>query len=107
MSNIKNALGGWKQTPATTFALGDVDDSSLPSYPRLPTSNNNTSKKSKEAPLKFKCPMTDCKEVLRTEEELEKHQWQKCHWRCVPCAIDYPDEDALYVHNSKVRNYLI
>ncbi|KAI0122910.1 hypothetical protein BJ170DRAFT_599574 [Xylariales sp. AK1849] len=54
-------------------------------------------------PKEHRCPRPTCREVFRTELELEKHQRIETHYRCVPCEQDYATEDALADHREKVH----
>lgn len=104
MSVMNDDFIGDEQSPARANALGDLEDASVSAHFPLHHNGGHEFKTTKEN-LKLKCPRRECKEVCHTREELDKHQWKKCHYRCVTCEMDFPDEDTQFVHNSKVRCY--
>ncbi|KAH6655247.1 hypothetical protein BKA67DRAFT_657196 [Truncatella angustata] len=88
---------------ARAFALGDIDDPSIPPHLRLHDPITGTPKSKREALPKFKCLLPTCTTTLRSQEELMGHQWQKCHYYCTDCERDYPDLESLGKHNSIVH----
>lgn len=101
MSAQNDDIVGGQQSPAIAYALGNIDDTSLPVHLRLRVPVRATKPKHKEENPKFNCPRRECKEGFRSKDELEKHQWKRCHYRCIECELDFHDAEAQFAHNSK------